>query len=480
MYFIKQNKTYKNSLIGFLLKLYIGSAIVKTNLRGRLIMKVNAMNDERIAISEIKNIESIKFSDLGVSNLKNNNTSLYNELLDNGNILIKPMLTVAYNGANILVLSSDDENFNYFVKKVRDTYKNEKDKPIEGSILKRHIEIDDLSKKILLSDTITQTSDLYNFYSNIESFNERLISNETEVKAILPLIDYIISSNLSNINKTFRLESGIKGFASSGIYNIYGRINGIYTVIPLRIIKDNNLYYINIGNIFDETNPLEVTINFNKTSLDIISNMKELRYQSLENFKYESGYITNNKEIYVNNKCLYTNPIKYEKLSEEPNISKLDESDTLDWFELPWGATLGFKFEENIIDDKSKTEYRKIQYVDDYDNALINIESAEKRFKRKDKDFRSVKDIIFDDVDKTMVALKDLDCIYIETAFNDNGTVGVYKDLFAGKYFYQFSNTEDFNSINKNNTYPVNREYDVYEPGDLRENIKIRKKVKGN
>ena len=443
-------------------------------------MKVNAMNDERIAISEIKNIESIKFSDLGVSNLKNNNTSLYNELLDNGNTLIKPMLTVAYNGANILVLSSDDENFNYFVKKVRDTYKNEKDKPIEGSILKRHIEIDDLSKKILLSDTITQTSDLYNYYSNIESFNERLISNETEVKAILPLIDYIISSNLSNINKTFRLESGIKGFAPSGIYNIYGRINGIYTVIPLRIIKDNNSYHINIGNIFDETNPLEVTINFNKTSLDIISNMKELRYQSLENFKYESGYITNTKELYVNNKCLYTNPIKYEKLSEEPNISKLDESDTLDWFELPWGARLGFKFEENIIDDKSKTEYRKIQYVDDYDNALINIESAEKRFKRKDKDFRSVKDIIFDDVDKTMVALKDLDCIYIETAFNDNGTVGAYKDLFAGKYFYQFSTTEDFNSINKNNTYPVNREYDVYEPGDLRENIKIRKKVKGN
>nr|MCR5482873.1 hypothetical protein [Bacilli bacterium] len=98
-------------------------------------MKINAMNDERIAISNIENIESIKFGDLGLTGVKSTN----NGLLNNGNTLIKPMLTIAYNGANILVLSSDDENFDYFVKKVRDIYLKEKDKPIEGSILKRHI-----------------------------------------------------------------------------------------------------------------------------------------------------------------------------------------------------------------------------------------------------------------------------------------------------------------------------------------------------
>ncbi len=428
-------------------------------------MKINAMDEERIAISHIENIESITFSDIA------NNS---------GSNMIKPMLSVAYNGANILVLTSDDKNFNYFVNKVRDVYLNEKDKPIEGSILKRYISIDDLSKKILLSDTVTQTSDLYNYYSNIDSYNERLISEEHEVKALLPLIHYVINSNLSNINRNANLEKGIKGYSPTGLYTIYESIDGIYIPIPIRIIKNNNSYEITIANIFGELNPLNVTINFNKTDLSINSSVKNLNYNSYEDFKYEDGLITNTKEIYINGKCLYKNPIKYEKLSEIPSISKLDENDNLDWFELPWGASIGFKNEENIIDKESKTVYRKVQYVDNYEDTLINIESAEKRFERKTKDFRKAKDIIFDDVDKTMTCFKDNGCIFIETAFNENGTLGVYKDLYAGKYFYQFSTAKDFNSINGNNTYPVKKEYEIYEPGDLKENYKIRKKVKGN
>ena len=420
-------------------------------------MKINAMDDERIAISNIENIEAITFSEL------TNNS---------GNNIIKPMLSVAYNGANVLVLTSDDKNFDFFVKKVRDIYLKEKDKPIEGSILKRHINIDDLSKKIFLSDTITQTSDLYKYYSNIDSYGERLISSEHEVKALIPLIDYVINSNLSNINRNAKLEKGISGYSSSGLYTIYESINGIYVPIPLRITKNNNSYNILIGNIFGELNPLNVIISFNKTDLNIISTVDSLNYNSYEDFKYEDGLIINNKEIYINGKCLYKNPNKYEKVLETPSITKLDENDSLDWFKLPWGASIGFKNEENIIDNESKTVYRKVQYVENYEDTLINIESAEKRFVRRTKDFRKVKDIVFDDVDKTMTCFKDKDCIFIETAFNENGTLGTYKDLYAGKYFYQFSNAQDFNSINK--------EFEIYEPGDLRDNYKIRKKVKGN
>ena len=439
-------------------------------------MKINAMDDERIAISNIENIESISFSDIALTGV--NNAS--NGIINNGNTLIKPMLSVAYNGANILVLTSDDKNFDYFVKKVRDVYLKEKDKPIEGSILKRHISIDDLSEKILLSDTITQTSELYKYYSNIDSYDERLISSEHEVKALLPLIDYIINSNLANINKNAKLEKGISGYSPSGLYTIHESIDGIYTPVPIKVSKNNNSYDISIGNIFGKLVPLNVTINFNKTNLTIISKVDKLNYYSLETFDYENGLITNEKEVYVNEKCLYKNPVKYEKVLEVPSIAKLDENDSLDWFELPWGALIGFKNEENKIDNECKTIYRKVQYVDDYENALINIESAEKRFNRKSKDFREVKDIVFDDVDKTVTCFKDGDCTFIETAFNENGTEGTYKDLYAGKYFYQFSTAQDFNSITNENTYPVKKEYEIYEPGDLRENYKIRKKVKGN
>ena len=40
-------------------------------------MKVNVMDAERIAISEIHNIESIRFSDIGVAHVGSSKTSLY-------------------------------------------------------------------------------------------------------------------------------------------------------------------------------------------------------------------------------------------------------------------------------------------------------------------------------------------------------------------------------------------------------------------
>ena len=443
-------------------------------------MRINNMDKERISISEIHNIESIRFSDLGFSHTSNGKTSLYNELINDGNTLIKPMLTVVYDGAKVLVLSSDDKNFNYYVKKVREVYLEEKDKPIVGTFFTKNINIDEISKRILLSDTITQTSDLYNYYSNMESFNDKLISKDSEIKALLPLIEYIINANLNNIDESFKLDGNFNGYGPSGNYTFYGGVNGIYTPIPTMIKKHNNTYDITIGNLFGNFKPLKVTINFKKTSLDIISNIDYLNYQMLETFKYKNNSLYNIKEIYSKENCVSTEPVIITKMSDTPSISKLDESDTLDWFTLPWGASIGFKSTEEPIDDESKTEYKKVQYISEFENTFINLESAEKRFVRTTKDFRRYKDIVFDDVDKTMVGLKKEDTIYIETSFNDDGATGIYKKDFANKYFYQFSKANSFSEISKENTYPVNKDYDVYNPGDLINNYKIKKKVKGN
>ena len=261
-------------------------------------MRINDMDEERITISEIHNIESIKFSDLGIAHTGNSKTSLYNELINDGNNLIKPMLSIVYDGAKILILSSDDKNFNYFVKKVREVYLEEKDKPIVGAFFNKSIAIDEISKKILLSDTITQTSELYEFYSNMESYDNKLISNDTEIKALLPLIEYVINTNLNNIDETFKLDGNFNGYGPSGNYVFYGGVNGIYTPIPTLIKKHNNTYDITVGNLFGNFKPLKVTINFKKTSLDIISNIDYLNYQMLETFKYKNGLLYNIKEIY--------------------------------------------------------------------------------------------------------------------------------------------------------------------------------------
>ena len=55
-----------------------------------------------------------------------------------------------------------------------------------------------------------------------------------------------------------------------------------------------------------------------------------------------------------------------------------------------------------------------------------------------------------------------------------------YKDKFANKYFYQVSSATNIDEINNTNTYPVSKEYEVYEPGELLNNYEIKKLVKGN
>jgi hypothetical protein len=438
------------------------------------------MDEERIAISEIRNLESVRFSDLGVSSINNSKTSLYNELLDDGNTLIIPMLIVVYDGAKVIVLSSKDENFEYLVKKTKDVYLKEKDSTIEGDFFKRGINIDEYTKKILLSDTVIQTSDLYKYYENIESYDKKLISSDSEYYALLPLIEYVLKTNLYNINRNFKLENKLKGYSASGNYILYGSINEIYTPMPMRITKSNNKYNIKVSNVFKEHKPLDITINFNRTSLDIISSVSELNYQSLETFKYEDNSLSNRKEIYVEDKCVYVDPTTIDESNYIPNIIKLDERDNLRWFKLPWNASIGFSNIETKIDEESKTAYRKIQYVGVNKNTAINIESAEKRFIRNSKDFRKMKDLVFDDVDKTMTIFNDGENTFIETSFSEDGAVGVYRESYANKYFYQVSSANNIEEINNTNTYPVSREYEVYEPGELLNNYEIKKLVKGN
>lgn len=437
------------------------------------------MGDKRITINEIHDIESITINDLGVSYIEDSRSSLCNGLIKNGEELIIPMVSVAYDGANVIVLDAKEEEFNYFVKKVRDIYLKEKDKPIEGSITKRTISIDENSKKLLLSDTLTKTSDMYSHYKEMDSFDESLIADDKETKSLLPLIEYIVKSNLSMLDKTFTMEHDLEGYAPSGNYTTSGYIDGYYYPIPLFIIKGKNSYSIRVGNVFGELHPLEIIIDFKKTRLDIISKVDTLGYYQLESFEYENGVVKNEREVYSGNKCVYIDPIILDTKIDTPSISKIDEDDTLDWFRMPWGASLGFKVEEKVIDEDSKAILNKIQYIDSNDNTFINLVSAEKRYNRRSLDFRRKKDIVYDDVDKTMVGFKDNDTVYIETSFKDDGAVGEYKEKYAGKNFYHFSKELDFNKIDNTNVYPVSRDYDVYEPGDLIDNYKIKTYSRG-
>ena len=89
------------------------------------------------------------------------------------------------------------------------------------------------------------------------------------------------------------------------------------------------------------------------------------------------------------------------------------------------------------------------------------------------------RDVIFDDVDKTMVGYRDDGITYISTLFGDDGATGEYKKYYAGRCFYHVT-SDDFDNLNSTHLYPVGYDFDVYEQGDLLENKKIKNKVMGS
>ena len=450
-------------------------------------MKLKSMDSVELAINNIQNIESISFKDIAFISAGLSKTNTYERILNDNNQLFIPILSISYGESKALALTSFDKEFDKFFKKVREVYLKEKDRPIPGSIFRKYIDIDDYSKKVLLSDSIIKTSDLYSFYKDKNSYDEQLISKEKEVYGLVPLISYIIDTNLSMFGKHFKSFNKINGFGARGNYILYGEINNIYTPIPIQINKmDNNNYKLSIGNIFNDLLSLNVTISFNKTSLDLKCEVPEYNYSFLESYIYD-GKLTSTREIYLGEKLHYSNPKIIDKFSEESIVSnvdisvdkKEDEFNKLDWFLLPWGANIGFKFIEDRIDDDTKISSRKIQYIDKNDNVFINLVSAEKRLIRTTRDFRMARDIVFDDVDKTMIGYRNDDITYISTEFGDDGATGEYKSKYAGKWFYHIT-SDDFDNLNSNNLCPVGYDLGVYEQGDLLQNRKIKSKIMGS
>lgn len=443
-------------------------------------MKLKSMDSIELEINNIKNIESIKFSDVLLMPAGKVESGTYETIHEDQKNMFIPMLIVSY-GEKTLVLTAFDKHFDFFVKKVKEVYLKEKDRPLPGFMTEHHIRIDDRSKEILLSETNDKTSSLYSFYKDKKSYEEPLLSKEKEIFGLLPLINYIIDTNATMFNKKYKSSNKLKGYGPRGNYVLFGEIDNIYTPIIIQTKKiSNNTYKFDIGNVIDTSEVIEVKVSFKKTSLEITCKAPKYNYIFLESYRYDNGEMICTKESYVNAKLIFIKTNKFTKETEIPNISKIDGDDYLDWFKLPWKANLGFKLEEERINESTKTQTRKIQYIDTNKNVFINLESAEKRIKRRAEDFRLQKDLIFDDVDKTMVGYINNDITYISTTFGDNGALGEYKEKYAGKYFYHASSITEFEKLNKDNICPIGPDCDVYTQGDLLNNYKVKRKVMGN
>ena len=200
------------------------------------------------------------------------------------------------------------------------------------------------------------------------------------------------------------------------------------------------------------------------------------------------------EEKYSDDRITFYKITKYQGSDVAPNISKIDapirpkkspdaslenEYEKLKWFDLPWGAKIGFSNDEEIVDDFTKVTIKKVQYIGINQDVFVNLTSAEKRLSRLNKDYSHAQDITLEDVDKTMVGFREGNITYISTTFGDSGVLGEYNSYYAGKHFYHVTGESDFEKINNSNIHSVGYECGVTEREFIIDNIKVIKKVRG-
>lgn len=418
------------------------------------------MDDTLIEINKIHDIESISFGDIALLGEKNDRVYV-------------PILTINYDGANFISLTSKDKHFNYFVKKVKEVYLKEKDTPLKGFFAPKYINIDNYSKSILLSSNVSDTSELYRHYEDIKGYSDKLLINEVDISIIKPLIEYAINSNLSNFGFKFEIDE-MSGFYPGGNYQVTGYIDGVFIKLPIRITKDNTNYNIDIARIEKINDFLNISITFDKTKLEIISKMTNSGYVFYDEYAYKDNKLINTKEVYLGGRCRLYNQ---EEVTNKSEIQAVDENEKMNAFILPWGANLAFDFEEDNPDIFTKVQTRKMKYYVKDKNSFMDITTAEKRVTKRTNTNHLISDIIFDDVDKRVIGLRKDGITYIETTFFNDGATGEYNEKYAGKYFYQVSNVP-IDELSKDNIYPIRDEDNIFSRSELRNKRKLRQITK--
>ena len=419
-------------------------------------MQIKKMDENLRKIEELINISSIEYKDL--STTKNNKYTVI------------PGFMVFYNGLNCLYLTSQDKYFLEFIKKLREVYLEEKDKVIRVDSFgnNHYIDIDDISKELLLHGELNNIPDIYSFYKNKQSYDKSLLFTDQELKSILPIIKYSLQDTLSLFSVTLNVDNNINGYVNN--YYIYGKKNDILCLMPIYYQKeDYNSYRIEIGGLFDKTMSIVMNIRFRNDSLEINSRIDDISFSNNISYKFINNKLVEKQIVYINGevKLLKTNNVN---TIDFPSNFKYLESNDMTWYNLPWNALYGIKKEINRLNDEESIDIEHTTYLDIQPISFIMKDYLFKQYSNVIKSNR----FILDNVVSQTIGYKYNDNSYIETSFMDTNTNGYYKQHLGGKYFYHVSSKSLIDSI-KEDYIPLNKMMGILDKTDLLRRDKINK-----
>ncbi len=393
-------------------------------------MRIRKMDDMLLEINSIKNIRYIKIYDLLISRMSDN--------------LLLPAILINYDGKTINLCSKDDY-FDELINKVIEVYNDEKNKVyVDDFGREKKIEIDDESKKILLSGNLTKNSK-YDLYKKKEKYDDNFIFQIDEVRLLIPIIKYQLELFVKLVDKVLILDSDIYGYKDN--YNMRCKINGLDSIIILNYIKiDNCNYRIDVRGLLGKV--ISNTITINRDRIEIVSNV--------DNISYMNSLYTNSKR-FVSQVRSDGRRIAYEDhyLSEVDNpISNLIDSDYT-FYALPWGGYLGSNITRTELDSNAHIYTNDLVYYLEYNDSFVLRNFYYKEYKKDKKDNTIVRNMLLDNLSKDIYGIKVSDDVYLISTYFDQ--VGFYKNIVSNKYFYHLVRARNIEEIDRRNIIGIDK-----------------------
>lgn len=433
-------------------------------------MQLHSMDKELVEIYNIRNLESIKVSDL--------------VLHSSGKTLIIPTILIIYDGFKMLHLSARDKYFDIFVKKVVEVYRDEKNNILEDFLtdpfrLHSKIDCDSHSASILEEGNLADTKEFYKFYRDKDAYDGSLLFQNNEVKRLIAIVKYHIEQIFSMTNHIINIDKEVSGYRDN--YLLSGRLDGIEKIFPFSFNKINSKEYLfSVGGVYKDAVATDVDIRFEKDGIYVVTKVGKDLISSTE-YKIVNGAVkvinTVKKEDIIFS--YYNKDLECVISDELDNLKSLDYADNLNWYRLPWNALYGTKVSIENISETEKIIGIANKLIDGDEEGFIIREYQTTSYKRNSTSSVEAESLVLDEASKTVLgsAIDTENKLFIiETGFDDTT-----RDYYTNsKYFYHAAYSKDgVKGIKTENLKPLGHKQEIINPGDLRNKQKIKTIAEG-
>lgn len=419
-------------------------------------MKLKSSDDILLKINKLKNLRSIVFRDLSMQSV-------------NDKHLIIPGFMISTESNDFMYLTNQDAFFEDFVKKIRELYLAEKDNVYDDGVFgERKLDIDPLTRNILINGTVENVSALYGFYKGKDSYDESLLFEEDKLNAFRGIVIYHLKETMKFFDviiQNVKLSEGM-----NGVYYLRAELNNKSVILPLYFNKaSDNIFEVVIGNLFENSIPFNMEIIFGPDKISVSNTIHEYDLSDYTTYEFkESGIVE--KEVLIGNNLRHYKKEHLDTIVNVPsNLAMLDNKELIQkWYRLPWNAYEGVTiidnsvYEDDTLDNSNRFVTERRLYLAEESNNFYIRDTYLKRYRKNQQDFSKVVELVFDHVEKQLVGIRRKNGYMIETKF-------------LGKYFYHISNVQTKKDLMDNVLYSIGKAEGLDEKID---SLDIKKYIK--